>query len=256
MREGDSTRDNNSTQILLLTQDPGGTRAWKSLIYLFLCRHHSKRKYLMKLITLMVENWIWGYLIPGSWWSGHTTVKAGRPARRLSELCFTLQSMHPRIQRALILLRCCLLPLLLEVGSRVWKLYETRAGRQRSSGHRKCTERTVGAWNPPDCGSLLPTTRWFFFSACGLDVWVFSWWAAQLENWETVHTALILKVLIWERKPHVMSSGRYGQEGGRKLRLWCGAALLVESVYWSQTFLLQTQIVPSPHHLRASKSIR
>lgn len=66
----DSALD-NSTQILLLTQDPGRNRTWRSLIYLPLCRHHSKRKYLMKLITLMVENWIRGYLIPGSWWSGH-----------------------------------------------------------------------------------------------------------------------------------------------------------------------------------------
>lgn len=40
--------------------------------------------------------------------------------------------------------------------------YETRAGRQRSSGHRKCTERTVGALNPPDVGVFCLKQEDFF----------------------------------------------------------------------------------------------
>lgn len=51
--------------------------------------------------------------------------------------------------------------------------YKTRAGRQRSSGHRKCTERTVGALNPPDVGVFCLKQEDFFWS--GLDVWVCSW---------------------------------------------------------------------------------
>lgn len=51
---------------------------------------------------------------------------------------------------------------------------ETRAGRLRSSGHRKCTERTVGALNPPDVGVFCLKQEDFFFWS-GLDVWVCSW---------------------------------------------------------------------------------
>lgn len=43
-------------------------------------------------------------------------------------------------------------PLLLLSWQQGMETYETRAGRQRSSGHRKCPERTVGALNPPDVG--------------------------------------------------------------------------------------------------------
>lgn len=87
MKEGDSALD-NPTQILLLTQDPGRNRTWRSLIYLFLCRHHSKRKYLMKLITLMVENWIQGYLIPGSWWSGHNQCRGWKACNEIFQALF------------------------------------------------------------------------------------------------------------------------------------------------------------------------
>lgn len=53
-----------------------------------------------------------------------------------------------------------------------------------------------GCIKSPRCRSLLSKTRRVFWS--GLDVWVCSWWTAQLENWEIIHIALGLKVLIWE----------------------------------------------------------
>lgn len=53
-----------------------------------------------------------------------------------------------------------------------------------------------GCIKSPRCRSLLSKTRRFFWF--GLDVWVCSWWIAQLENWEIIHIALGLKVLIGE----------------------------------------------------------
>lgn len=115
--------------------------------------------------------------------------------------------------------------------------YKTRAGRQRSSGHRKCTERTVGALNPPDVGVFCLKQEDFFWS--GLDVWVCSWWIAQLENWEIIHIALGLKVLIGEGNAH--GRGReathnqcgHGKKraSGERTKDW-----LVGNLFWLKVF--------------------
>lgn len=161
MEEGDSALD-NPTQILLLTQGPGRNSTWRSLIYLFLCRHHSKRKYLMKLITLMVENCIQGYLIPGSWWSGHNHCQGWKGCNETFQALFQFAKHAPTYGVGSDV------PTLLPAAPVIisWQqgveTYETRAGRQRSSGHRKCTERTVGALNPPDVGVFCLKQEDFF----------------------------------------------------------------------------------------------
>lgn len=82
--------------------------------------------------------------------------------------------------------------------------YETRAGRQRSSGHRKCTERTVGALNPPDVGVFCLKQEDFFGLALMSG---FILGELPSESWEIIHIALGLKVLIWDGN---------AQEGGRE----------------------------------------
>ena len=161
MKEADSALD-NPTQIVLLTLGPGRNRTWRSLIYLFLCRHHSKRKYLMKLITLMVENWIQGYLIPGSWWSGHSHCQGRKSCNKTFQALFQFAKHAPTYGVGYDAPTLPPAAPVITSWQQGMETSETRAGRQRSSGHRKCTERTVGALNPPDVGVFCLKQEDFF----------------------------------------------------------------------------------------------
>ena len=67
-----------------------------------------------------------------------------------SKLCFTLQKARAHVWRGLW---CCYPAASVIISwQQGMETYETRAARQRSSGHRKCTQRTVGALNPLDVG--------------------------------------------------------------------------------------------------------
>lgn len=101
-------------------------------------------------------------------------------AMRPSKLCFSLQSKHPRMEWALMLLPCC-------GGLCYYKLAAGHGNLQDQSRQQAEKLRTQempwvdsGCIKSPRCRSLLSKTRRFFWS--GLDVWVCSWGTAQLES--------------------------------------------------------------------------
>lgn len=154
---------------------------------------------------------------------------------RPSKLCFSLQSMRPRMEETLPFPPCCLLPCYYKLAAGCGNLWDqSRQAEKLRTQEMHWAD--SGCIKSPRCRSPLSKTRRFFWS--GLDVWVCSWGTAQLESWEIIHIALGLKVLIWEgnaqergRESHTLiSQCGHGEERGERPRTG-REPVLVESVF-------------------------
>lgn len=190
MKEGDSALD-NPTQILLLTQDLGRNRTWRRLIYLLLCRHHWKRKYLMKLITLMLENWIRGHLIPGSWWSGHNHCQGWKACNEPFQALFQFAKARAHVWNGLwrcYPVACCLCYCKLAAGyGNLWD--QSRQAEKLRTQEMHWAD--SGCIKSPRCRSLLSKTRRFFFSLALMSGFVLG----ELPSWKT--GKLSTSPLVW-----------------------------------------------------------
>ena len=208
MREGDSALA-YPTLMLLLTQDLGRNRTWMGLIYLFLCRHHWKRKYLMKLITLTVENWNRGYLIPGSWWSGYKHCQGWKVCNEPFQALFHFaKSTRPRMERALMLLPCCLCYYKLAAGyGNLWD-QSRQAEKLRTQEMHSADS---GCIKSPRCRSLLSKTRRCFFGLALMSGFVLG----ELPSWKTGKLSTL--PLVWRSW---YSRETYKEERGKSTYNW------------------------------------